>query len=131
LESLNLEEWGAFEGVGRGYGFNCDGRFHSVLETKAGAYRGNHTHPYDQYTILLSGRGKYLRFEGGIEEVPLARGRIVVVEAGVPHILVPEEDCLTFEWWDGDFTAEDVQGIFDQLTLDRVGPDKLSRQREE
>ncbi len=49
----------------------------------------------------------------------------------MPHIMIPKEDCLTFEWWDGDFTAEDVQGIFDQLTLDRVGPDKLSREREE
>lgn len=43
----------------------------------------------------------------------------------MPHILVPEEDALTFEWWDGDFVAEDVKGFFDDITRDRVGPNQL------
>jgi len=34
----------------------------------------------------------------------------------------PEEDIFTFEWWDGDFVAEECEGLFDDLTEDRVGP---------
>ena len=41
--------------------------------------------------------------------------------------MVPEEDCVTFEWWDGDFIAQDCQTIFDAYTADRIGPDKLKK----
>ena len=119
---FELEEWGTFEGVGRGYGFKHRGRFYALLETKVGAYRGNHTHPHSQYTLLLSGRAKYLEFEGGRREVPLMRGKVAEVKAGAPHILVVEEDALTFEWWDGDFIAEDCTGLFEDVTRGRVGP---------
>jgi hypothetical protein len=47
---------------------------------------------------------------------------VFVARAGVPHILVPEEDTFTFEWWDGDFIAEEVEGLFDDVTRGRVGP---------
>ena len=47
-------------------------------------------------------------------------------EAGCAR-LVPEEECVTFEWWDGDFTAQDCQAIFDVYTTDRIGPDKLKK----
>lgn len=64
-------------------------------------------------------------FEGRRLEVELEEGKVFVARAGVPHILVPEEDALTFEWWDGDFVAEDVKGFFDDITRDRVGPNQL------
>ena len=120
--TINMEKWGAFERIGAGYGFFSVGKFYAILETKAGAYRGNHTHPYNQYTVLLAGKAAYVKFEGGRIEVPLVKGRTVMVKAGVPHVLDVAEDCLTFEWWDGEFVAEDCEGYFEDITKDRVGP---------
>lgn len=119
---FEVNEWGSTEAVGRAYGFKYKGRFHGVLETKAGAYRGNHIHPVRQYTLLLSGRAKYLLFDGKRREFELVPGEVFVVNAGVPHILIPEEDAFTFEWWDGDFIYEDIIGIFEDITRDLVGP---------
>ena len=124
---IELKDWGTFTEVGAGLGFHRDGRFYTILETKKGSYRGNHTHPVNQYTLLISGRGRYIKKEGSLVEVPMRRGEIVKVEANVPHVMVPEEDCVTFEWWDGDFTAQDCQAIFDVYTTDRIGPDKLKK----
>jgi hypothetical protein len=39
-------------------------------------------------------------------------------------VLDVAEDCLTFEWWDGDFVAEDCSGYFEDIVKDRVGPTK-------
>ncbi|RLI09528.1 hypothetical protein DRO42_04005 [Candidatus Bathyarchaeota archaeon] len=41
-------------------------------------------------------------------------GEVLEVPAGVPHIFLPEEDCLTVEWWDGMFEAEEYD--FPQYT---------------
>ena len=100
--SFRLEDWGTFEGIGKGYAFKQDGRFYSVLETKVGSYRGNHVHPNKQYTLLLSGKARYvLLHDGEYREVPLRVGEITEVEPRVPHIMVVEDDITTFEWWDG------------------------------
>jgi mannose-6-phosphate isomerase-like protein (cupin superfamily) len=120
--SFEIDEWASPEAVGKAFSFMHHGKFHGILETRVGAYRGNHVHPHDQYTLLLKGRAKYVLFEGERREVDLVEGEVFVAKAGVPHILVPEEDAFTFEWWDGDFIADDVTGIFDDLTRDRVGP---------
>ena len=117
------EKWASNEKVGTAYSFKHHDKFHGILETKLGAYRGNHVHPYHQYTLLLRGKAKNILFlEGERREVELEIGKVAVVEAGVPHILVPETDIFTFEWWDGDFEAEGCTGIFDDLTSMRVGP---------
>ena len=76
---------------------------------------------------MISGKGKYIKESGEREEVSLTRGEIVKVEGGVPHIMVPEEDCITFEWWDGDFQAQDLIGVFEDYTDSRIGPDKLKK----
>ncbi|UCH56901.1 MAG: cupin domain-containing protein [Candidatus Bathyarchaeota archaeon] len=121
--SFEINEWPANERVGKAYGFLRNGRFHGILETRAGAYRGNHVHPVDQYTLLLEGRGKYLLYEDGRRmEVDLVQGEVFVARAGVPHILVPVVDCFTFEWWDGDFVDQEISGIFDDIVKERVGP---------
>jgi hypothetical protein len=96
---FEIDEWASPEAVGKAFRFKHHGKFHGILETRVGAYRGNHIHPHDQYTLLLKGRAKYVLFEGE-----------------------RREDAFTFEWWDGDFIADDVTGIFDDLTRDRVGP---------
>ena len=57
----------------------------------------------------------------------MRRGEIIQMDAYVPHIMVPEEDCLTFEWWDGDFIAKDCVELFDEYTAGRIGPDKLKK----
>jgi len=77
--------------------------------------------------LLISGKGKYIRYDNKITEIPLVRGEILKVEAGVPHVLVPEEDCLTFEWWDGDFVDQECQPVFGKYVDTRVGPDKLRK----
>ena len=119
---FEIDEWASPEAVGKAFRFMHHGKFHGILETRVGAYRGNHVHPHDQYTLLLKGRAKYVLHDGERREVDLVEGEVFVAKAGVPHILVPEEDAFTFEWWDGDFIADDVAGIFDDLTRDRVGP---------
>ncbi len=124
---IDTEEWGTFAGVGAGKGFHKDGRFYSILETKKGAYRGNHKHPHNQYTLLISGKGKYVRYDDSTREIPLVRGEILRIEAGVPHVMVPEEDCLAFEWWDGDFIDQECRPVFGAYVDTRVGPDKLKK----
>ena len=120
---LKIEEWASTEKVGSAYSFMHHGNFHGILQTKKGAYRGNHIHPNIQYTILLKGRAKNVLFvEGERVEVPLRIGEVAKVEAGVPHILFPETDILTFEWWTGDFIADDCTGLFDDLIKGRYGP---------
>ena len=121
---INIDKWGAFEKVGVGYAFHNYGKFYAILETKVGSYRGNHIHPFDQHTILLEGKGVYVKFEGERTEIPMVKGERVTVKAGVPHVLDVAEDCLTFEWWDGDFVAEDCSGYFEDIIKDRVGPTK-------
>jgi hypothetical protein len=49
------------------------------LRKKGEAYRGNHKHPLQpEYTLLISGKGKYVRYDGdSITETSLARGGVV------------------------------------------------------
>ena len=118
--SLEIKEFPFSEAV-RGYEFDDDGKNHTILETKANAYRGNHIHPYNQYTLLLRGRARYLLHEEERQEFWLKKGEIFTSKAGVPHILLPEEDTVTFEWWDGPFEATEVTGIFEDVMEGRVG----------
>ena len=126
--SLNLQEWGTFKGIGQGYSFKRDGRFYSILETKQGSYRGNHIHPNNQYTLLLSGRADYIIYEDDEEKkIPLTIGNVTVVEAGVPHIMVVHEDITTFEWWDGDFIAEPAGDLFKKHSESTIGPETFTK----
>ena len=119
--SFEIKKWGSFEKVGQGHAFWHMGKFYAILETKVGAYRGNHIHPHDQYSLLLSGRARYVEFDGVRRETQMKEEKVVRVKAGIPHILLPEEDITTFEWWDGEFIAEDCSGIFEDLTKGRFG----------
>ncbi len=120
---FKIEEWASTEKVGQAYSFIHHGKFHGVLETKLGAYRGNHVHPFDQHTLLLKGKAKnILHVDGKRVEVPLEVGEVAVVEAGVPHVLLPETDIFTFEWWDGDFIADNCEGLFDDIVKGRYSP---------
>lgn len=99
-----------------------------MLETKVGSYRGNHVHPNKQYTLLLSGKARYVLYDGiEYKEVPLRVGEIAEVEPGVPHIMVVEDDITTFEWWDGDFIAEPCGGEFKEYTRGRLGPEHFKK----
>ena len=126
--SLNLKEWGTFEGIGEGYAFVRDGKFHSVLETKVGSYRGNHIHPNKQYTLLLSGKADYILSVDGVETtIPLKIGEVTSVDAGVPHIMVVHDDITTFEWWDGDFISELCGDEFKEYTEGNIGPEHFAK----
>jgi len=107
---LDVKRWGGGEptAVGEGHSWVYKGKYYSILYTRAGMYRGNHIHPNKQRTLLLDGKGKYI-FKVDGKEAPhhLKVGEILEVPAGVPHIFLPEEDCLTVEWWDGMFEAEE------------------------
>ena len=74
-------------------------------------------------TLLLKGKASnIIHVDGERVEEPLELGKVAVVKAGVPHILIPEEDLFTFEWWDGDFIADECGDVFNDLTETRVGP---------
>jgi hypothetical protein len=108
---IDIQRWGGGEptAVGEGYSFTYKGKYYSVLYTRGGMFRGNHIHPNRQHTLLMDGKGRYVWREkdGSESSHPLTVGKILDVEAGVPHIFLPEEDCLTVEWWDGPFVAEE------------------------
>jgi quercetin dioxygenase-like cupin family protein len=106
--------------AGKGYEFNDSRKNYTILETKANAYQGNHTHPYNRYTLLLRGKARYILHEDEREEYWLREGEIFLSKAGVPHILLPEKDTLAFEWWDGPFKATEVEGLFEDVLEERV-----------
>ena len=127
--TLELRDWGTFNQIGKGYAFNQDGKFYSVLETKVGSYRGNHVHPHNQYTLLLSGKARYILLKDGeYNEIRLSPGKVAKVENGIPHILIVDEDITTFEWWDGDFIAELCKDEFKEYTRGKVGPEHFTLQ---
>jgi hypothetical protein len=91
-------------------------------------YRGNHTHPNNQYTLLLSGETTYVFYlNEKILTKKLEKGKIFKMGAHTPHIMVPECDIVTFEWWDGEFIAKDVESVFNEYTKNRIGPDKIKK----
>jgi len=106
---LNFQRWGGGElgvedvdkpnAIGEAYACTYNGRFFSLLLTRAGMYRGDHVHPNLQHTLLLEGKGKYvIKQKDGSEKIhDLKVGEILEVEEGLPHVLLPETDCLTFE----------------------------------
>jgi hypothetical protein len=107
---LDIERWGGGEptAVGEGHKFIYKGKFYSILFTRGGMFRGNHIHPVEQHTLLLRGKGKYVfKINGENEDQHLTEGKILDVPAGIPHIFLPKDDCLTVEWWEGDFIAEE------------------------
>ncbi|MFH2111326.1 MAG: hypothetical protein ABIJ47_08725 [Candidatus Bathyarchaeota archaeon] len=76
----------------------------------------------------MSGKAKYVLYEGGgYREVPLMVGEVATVEAGVPHVMVVEEDITTFEWWDGDFVAELCSSEFKKYVKGKVGPEHFKK----
>jgi hypothetical protein len=121
--TIEIKEWDTLrKEVGKSYYFIHDGRFHAILETKVGAYRGNHIHPVRQRTMLLSGEGWYAtQKEGERFTEYLTIGEPLIIEAGFPHILIPETDIITFEWWEGDYTSKPCGDLFKDLTLNKIG----------
>jgi hypothetical protein len=98
---FEFNEWGTAK-AGIGYGGDINGRWCSIMETKKGHYRGNHTHPNDQYTLLLTGKIKIVKLiEGEFKETLLKQDKAYKSEAGIPHITIALEDSVSFEWWDG------------------------------
>ena len=121
--TLDVIEWGTRPKVGKGYGADVDGKWCSFLETKKGAYRGDHTHPYDQYTVLLGGSARVVKLvDGELVEHLLRENVVHVTPKGVAHILVPDEDVVLYEWWDGPYEADPCPGVFDMYKKNRVGP---------
>jgi hypothetical protein len=106
---IDFERWsgGEEDVVGEAMGFIYKGRWYAMLLTKAGMYRGSHIHNINQRTMLLNGKGKYVfKVDGKNVEHPLCVGEPLFVPKGTPHVLLPEEDCLTAEWWEGEFHEE-------------------------
>ncbi|MFP3952332.1 MAG: hypothetical protein ACLFVP_09370 [Candidatus Bathyarchaeia archaeon] len=126
---IKIEEWESLlEEVGEAYKFKLDGKFHAILETREGYYRGNHIHPNRQHTLLLSGTGRYIiQRERDLIEKHLVPGEFLSVDAGVPHILIPDTDLVTFEWWEGDFISEPCENIFNNYTENRLGDEDFKK----
>ena len=120
---LDLNEWGSRPKVGKGYGADVAGKWCTFLETLKGAYRGNHIHPVDQYTVLLGGSAMVVKqIDGELVEFPLHENEVHKTPKDVAHILIPLENAILYEWWQGQFEAEDCPGVFDKYTKDCVGP---------
>ena len=97
--SFKLVDWASTPKVGNGYAADINGKWCSFLETKKGAYRGNHIHPYDQYTVLLGGSAMVVKeIDGKIIEYPLTENEVHLTPQGLAHILVPLEDAILYEW---------------------------------
>lgn len=104
---FEMKRWGEIPNVGHGFAGFYKEKFYAVLFTQAGSFRGNHVHPNKQSSILLSGKAKYVQKIGDkLISTSLEIGKLVEVDAGVPHILLAEEDTLTVEWWEGEFKIE-------------------------
>ena len=98
--------------AGKAYGGLWKGKFYSILLTYAGAYRGNHLHRIKQSTILLNGKARYIiKKDNELINIPLKIGKQINIKAGVPHILLAEEDTLTLEWWEGEWREEPYKVI--------------------
>ncbi|MBD3171615.1 hypothetical protein GF326_04015 [Candidatus Bathyarchaeota archaeon] len=120
---FNVEEWGSRPKVGKGYASDVNGKWCSFLETKKGAYRGDHIHPYDQYTVLLGGSAIVIKeIDGELEEHLLEENIVHKTHKGLAHILVALEDTVLYEWWDGPYEGEPCLGVFDEYKKDRVDP---------
>lgn len=120
---LVISDWASSPKVGNAYAADVEGRWCSILETKRGAYRGNHIHNVDQYTVLLSGKAIVVnQIDGELVEYSLHKDKIHITRAGIPHILIPIEDLIAYEWWDGPFEAEPCPGVFNEYTKNRFGP---------
>lgn len=116
---LDVQRCGGGEptAVGEGYSWVYERKYYSVLFTRGVMFKGNHIHPCDQHTLLLSGKGKYVfREDGENVDYPLTVWEILDVPAKLPHIFLPEEDCLTIEWWDCIFEAEEFD--FPEYTVE-------------
>jgi hypothetical protein len=120
---LNLEVWGSTTKVGQGYATDVNGKWCSFLETKNGAYRGDHIHTYDQYTVLLSGSAMVVKqLDGELLEFLLHENEVHKTPKCVAHILVALDDAILYEWWQGPFEVEPCPGVFDEYKKGRVGP---------
>jgi hypothetical protein len=120
---FNLVEWGSRPKVGKGFAADANGKWCSFLETKKGAYRGDHVHPNDQYTVLLAGSAMVVKqLDGKVIEFPLHKNEVQITPRNVAHILVALEDSILYEWWQGPFESEPCPGVFDFYKKGRVGP---------
>ena len=120
---FKVEEWGTRPKVGKGYAANVNGKWCSFLETKKGAYRGDHIHPYDQYTVLLAGFAMVVKeIDGQLVESLLHENVIHRTLEGVPHILIAVDDAILYEWWDGPYVDEPCPCLFDKYKVGRIGP---------
>jgi hypothetical protein len=85
--------------VGYSVAADVDSRWCSFLQTKKGAYRGNHIHPVDQLTVLLAGKAIIVKqINGKLEEHSLEIDKLHVTKSGIPHILIALEDSVAYEW---------------------------------
>jgi oxalate decarboxylase/phosphoglucose isomerase-like protein (cupin superfamily) len=120
---LDVKEWGSRPKIGKGYASDVNGKWCSILQTKKGAYRGDHIHPYDQYTVLLDGLAMVVKqIDGDLVEFPLTVNQVHKTPKDLPHILIALEDTVLYEWWDGPYETEPCLGTFDDYKIDRVGP---------
>jgi len=63
------------------------------METRRSAYRGDHVHHGDKFTVLLEGALMIVKqVDGGLVEQHLERDRVYVTAASVPHKTVALED---------------------------------------
>lgn len=109
-------EWGSSKRAGVGYGGQVGERWCSILETRGGSHRGDHTHTVDQFTVLLKGKASVVAYMGGeFRETPLRLDRVHMTPAGVPHVTLAYRDSVAYEWWDGASSMQPCGGLFKEV----------------
>lgn len=86
----------------------------ALITSRPGAVRGNHVHRTDShYTYLLSGRCRYSQLvDGVVESCDMQAGDLVLTPAGVPHVIVFDEESVFLAFC----TAERMGGRYQEDT---------------
>ena len=70
-----------------------------LLHSKAGAFRGGHSHTVDEVVVLLSGKMRYYKRINDMDQVAdMAEGDVSYNPAGLPHMGEFLEDSWVVEY---------------------------------
>ncbi|MEK7084765.1 MAG: cupin domain-containing protein [Patescibacteria group bacterium] len=86
-----------------GNSYHCN-----VVETKKGMKRGGHSHPCDQYTVIIQGKMRVMFRQNGVDDIMIKEpGEVIHIPAGIPHLFEALEDSVFIEWMFSPYEAKE------------------------